>query len=1071
MLEADANLNLAKEVEGYKVLPPCVLYGKIGQGGMGAVYRGRHLNLDIDVAVKCLKPDLTGEDEQFVVRFRREARSAARINHQNVVRVFDVSEEQGLHYIVMELVQGETARQRVKRKGHLGVGEALEIMHGAAAGLGEAHSKGFIHRDIKPDNIMIASTGTVKVADLGLAKPSGKSNMSMVSGTNLIMGTPQYMPPEQWENTATVTPAADIWALGATLYYMLVGGEAFGSESLPRIMQRIVLHDFPDVREKRPDVPDDVAEFIKKATQKAPEDRFPDALAMVEAIDALGTRRETLRNNAVVSEKDQNTLLSPPPAKTLAKIKFWLDGQTQAGGESADFEKQTLVSPGSRRPAAPQPQGVAPKGRGGLWALVALLLVAAGVLGVWQPWRSVAGSPFAQVERMARAGQYAAAVAEAIIVYDTNGSLSQAELDGKAERLAQLHLSWAQQARDAEDWRLCLEQLASSSELAASPTADDLKQAVLAEAAQAVDAELQRIVPGDIVLQDDTSKPTLFRGRLTATLAKELKIAGEPVDLQSEGLFAVTRVLAGATSVPVEVVLVTGDEVRLQPWTFVYAGTTKREPDPAPVAKTTGQPTGDPVIKPLVVEKDPIAKAPIRKEPVVKADFQAEPAEVKVLGDAASALTIRAPKGAIIRIDGLAVERDRNGAAYVHNVRSDLDVPVGVKVEVSLNGTVAAREIPVVREPIALAVVQKANAVGLVHQQKGRWATDKASVQLVGALDRPATSITVNGKKATGVTWQGTVFTMTWPLQPGANNLAIIAERESWLPVTQDVQIDRISNPRLVVAEETRVRDKVGGGRYRLVFDTDAWTRSVLVGNGTDVVRLQRDPNTHRFRGQMTLKPGANQLVAQAINLLGKNSRLSLDITFQASAVKAEIRAVRVMVNGEQEQVRAGRQVFLSAEKPLIVDATDSTAIVRINEQIVARSPDGTVPLTGLLQESKATRIELVLENGLGRSDVFSFFAWVDSTLPAAQVTEPSSLAVARGKAFVLSGKWQDGGGLVEKECKLGDLRVRLSPRGVTKQGTWTIEHPGLAKTTTLNVEFVDRAGNRTTLPVKITVR
>ncbi|MCK5940534.1 MAG: serine/threonine protein kinase, partial [Planctomycetes bacterium] len=152
MLDSDSNLERVQEVEGYKVLPPCVLYGKIGQGGMGAVYRGRHLNLDIDVAVKCLKPDLTGEDEQFVVRFKREARSAARINHQNVVRVFDVSEEGGLHYIVMELVQGETARQRVQRKGKLSVGEALEILHGAAAGLGEAHGKGFIHRDIKPDN-------------------------------------------------------------------------------------------------------------------------------------------------------------------------------------------------------------------------------------------------------------------------------------------------------------------------------------------------------------------------------------------------------------------------------------------------------------------------------------------------------------------------------------------------------------------------------------------------------------------------------------------------------------------------------------------------------------------------------------------------------------------------------------------------------------------------------------------------------------------------------------------------------------------------------------------------------
>ena len=98
---------------------------------------------------------------------------------------------------------------------------------------------GFIHRDIKPDNLMICQSGAVKVADLGLAKPSGSGQMSMLSGTNLVMGTPQYMPPEQWENTATVTTAADVWALGATLYYLLVGGEAIAKDSLPRIMQRI----------------------------------------------------------------------------------------------------------------------------------------------------------------------------------------------------------------------------------------------------------------------------------------------------------------------------------------------------------------------------------------------------------------------------------------------------------------------------------------------------------------------------------------------------------------------------------------------------------------------------------------------------------------------------------------------------------------------------------------------------------------------------------------------------------------------------------------------------------------
>ena len=197
------------EIAGSKVLPPCVILAKIGQGGMGAVYRARHLNLDIDVAVKVLKPQLVADDPQFISRFRREGQSAAKIRHQNVLGVYDVAESGGLHYIIMELVVGETARQRVERKGPLAVGEALQLIYEAALGLGEAHRLGFVHRDIKPDNLLVSNSGQVKVADLGLAKPTlGGGGQSLVSSPYQIMGTPSYMPPEQWETTS-VTSAAN----------------------------------------------------------------------------------------------------------------------------------------------------------------------------------------------------------------------------------------------------------------------------------------------------------------------------------------------------------------------------------------------------------------------------------------------------------------------------------------------------------------------------------------------------------------------------------------------------------------------------------------------------------------------------------------------------------------------------------------------------------------------------------------------------------------------------------------------------------------------------------------------
>jgi serine/threonine protein kinase len=187
----DPLLRSAPVVEGFKVLDPAVLYAKVGSGGMGAVYRGRHFTLDLDVAVKCLKPSLVDEDPDFVKRFEREARLAASIAHQNVVRVMDVQQRNGVHYLVMEFVRGETAAERVKRKGPLSEREALAILLGATAGLAETHARGIVHRDIKPDNVLVSLEGRVELADLGLARSSGAvDGRSMSMPQSRIMGTP-----------------------------------------------------------------------------------------------------------------------------------------------------------------------------------------------------------------------------------------------------------------------------------------------------------------------------------------------------------------------------------------------------------------------------------------------------------------------------------------------------------------------------------------------------------------------------------------------------------------------------------------------------------------------------------------------------------------------------------------------------------------------------------------------------------------------------------------------------------------------------------------------------------------
>lgn len=371
-LRSDALLASTTEVKGYKILPPCVLYARIGAGGMGAVYRGHHLNLDIDVAVKCLKPSLVNDDPTFVDRFKREGRSAAQINHQNVIRVFDVAEHMGLHYLIMEFVSGETARQRVERKGTLQLGEALQIVYESSLGLGEAHRMGIIHRDVKPDNLLISSRGQVKVADLGLAKPAVSSGQSMLSMAGQVMGTPPYMPPEQW-GEGTVTAASDVWAMGAVLYYLLTGREAMSGESLAAIMSKIVLHEFPDVREFRPDVPDSVMAVLHKATSRAPGERYLDAYELAEAIGQLPEHRISLADNDA-GTTELRTMLSPPPNASLNEIKKVLATKTPTIREDIPGLEHAPTPEHASSPE-PEPQ---PAGGGFPWAIVLVLLILGG---------------------------------------------------------------------------------------------------------------------------------------------------------------------------------------------------------------------------------------------------------------------------------------------------------------------------------------------------------------------------------------------------------------------------------------------------------------------------------------------------------------------------------------------------------------------------------------------------------------------------------------------------------------------------------------------------------------------
>ncbi|MCB9932501.1 MAG: serine/threonine protein kinase [Planctomycetes bacterium] len=258
-----------KSLVGYTI-GKCKLLRICGRGAMGTVYKGMHSGLDIEVAVKILPPHLAN-NSNLVERFMREAKLAARLNHANTVRVYDVGEESGYYYLVMEFIEGADALELVKRHGPQKAAIVADIGAGAARALEHAHTNNVIHRDIKPANLMLPSTGGVKVADFGLARAlSSESGLTM---TGAIMGTPDYMAPEQAQGES-VGPLADIYSLGATLYHLFVGRPPFSGATpmavaLQHVTNRVVV---PEEMVKD-ETSQQLTRVIHELTQKDPKKR------------------------------------------------------------------------------------------------------------------------------------------------------------------------------------------------------------------------------------------------------------------------------------------------------------------------------------------------------------------------------------------------------------------------------------------------------------------------------------------------------------------------------------------------------------------------------------------------------------------------------------------------------------------------------------------------------------------------------------------------------------------------------------------------------------------------------
>ena len=241
----------------------------IGEGGMANVYLAYDTILERNVAVKVLRGDLA-DDEKFVRRFQREALSASSLTHPNIVEMYDVGEDNGNFYIVMEYIDGKTLKQLIKKRGHLTVSEAIDIMIQLTDGLSTAHNSYIIHRDIKPQNIMILEDGLVKITDFGIAMAINAADLTQ---TNSVMGSVHYLPPEQAAGKGS-TIKSDIYSLGILFYEMLSGTMPFRGETAVEIALKHIKDPMPSIRKVNNKVPQSVENIILKCTAKNPKNRY-----------------------------------------------------------------------------------------------------------------------------------------------------------------------------------------------------------------------------------------------------------------------------------------------------------------------------------------------------------------------------------------------------------------------------------------------------------------------------------------------------------------------------------------------------------------------------------------------------------------------------------------------------------------------------------------------------------------------------------------------------------------------------------------------------------------------------
>lgn len=283
-------------VKGQKISDRYQIIKSIGEGGMANVYLAYDTILERNVAVKVLRGDLAN-DEKFVRRFQREALQASSLSHPNIVEVYDVGEDNGEYYIVMEYVEGKHLKGLLKKRGKLTIPEVVDIMIQVTSGLTVAHDSYIIHRDIKPQNIMILDNGLVKLTDFGIALAM---NSTQLTQTNSVMGSVHYLPPEGASGKGA-TLQSDIYSLGILMYELLTGKLPFRGETAVEIALKQLKEPMPSIRKEIPDIPQSIENIILRATAKNPKNRYADAREMHD--DLLTCLDESRKNEIKISLK------------------------------------------------------------------------------------------------------------------------------------------------------------------------------------------------------------------------------------------------------------------------------------------------------------------------------------------------------------------------------------------------------------------------------------------------------------------------------------------------------------------------------------------------------------------------------------------------------------------------------------------------------------------------------------------------------------------------------------------------------------------------------------------------